>query len=386
MESTPYSVIIPTYNRARMVVRAIRSVLPAVLPMDEIIVVDDGSTDGTRDALREFGSRIRYVQGEHKGGGAARNLGIRESRHSMVAFLDSDDEWQPDKLYLQRAVMARQRDLVFCFSDFSARSAGRPDRPHSSIDWHHDHRLWTEILGPATSFSTIAPLPKGRADFQVYTGSLYEVEMQENYVGTSTLVVNRDLAGDALHFVEGVPIYEDWECFGLMARKGPCAYLECDTSAQWGHAGERLSSACAFDVAQSRLRVLKNVWGADAQFMARHGIAVEKIKAEQHAIRARHLLRQGRTREARAELAQVSCPLFAYRTLACMPGVICRGIFGAFKLVSGLSGRNQSILHPPPDDEVGSGNRSAFHGKRQTGCPHRNEVGPDMNSAARPAR
>lgn len=97
------SVIIPTYNRAHLVGRAIRSVLNQTFTDFELIVVDDASTDNTREEVESVGDlRIRYIRHEQrKGGSAARNTGIEVAHGEFLAFLDSDDEWLPRKLELQ---------------------------------------------------------------------------------------------------------------------------------------------------------------------------------------------------------------------------------------------------------------------------------------------
>jgi glycosyltransferase involved in cell wall biosynthesis len=92
------SVVIPTYNYARFVCEAVDSALSQSLRPQEVIVVDDGSTDDTSDRLRQFGDRIRYVFQQNGGLSKARNTGIREARGDWVAFLDSDDIWHPRKL------------------------------------------------------------------------------------------------------------------------------------------------------------------------------------------------------------------------------------------------------------------------------------------------
>jgi glycosyltransferase involved in cell wall biosynthesis len=96
VEALSVSVVIPTYNRASIVPRAIESALAAVRSGDEVIVVHDGSTDDTARRLQEYGSHIRYLPSGHGGVAAARNLGVREARAPLVAFLDSDDKWMPD--------------------------------------------------------------------------------------------------------------------------------------------------------------------------------------------------------------------------------------------------------------------------------------------------
>ena len=95
------SVIIPTYNYARFLREAIDSALAQTRPALEVIVVDDGSTDGTRELLAEYGGRIRVLSQQNQGVAAARNAGIGAANGEYLAFLDSDDAWYPRKLELQ---------------------------------------------------------------------------------------------------------------------------------------------------------------------------------------------------------------------------------------------------------------------------------------------
>lgn len=88
------SALIPTYNRLPYVFRAIDSILAQTRPVDEIIVVDDGSTDGTFEAVpSRYGSRVKVLRQSNRGVSAARRLGIEAARGDLIAFLDSDDEW-----------------------------------------------------------------------------------------------------------------------------------------------------------------------------------------------------------------------------------------------------------------------------------------------------
>lgn len=107
------SVIIPTFNRAALVTRAIASVLAQTMSPDEVIVVDDGSTDDTRDVLAQFGNRIRYVFQENQGVAVARNRGIEAAAGRYTAFLDSDDEWLPHKLERQVAHLNAHPEIDF---------------------------------------------------------------------------------------------------------------------------------------------------------------------------------------------------------------------------------------------------------------------------------
>lgn len=107
------SVIIPTHNRRDFVREAIASVLAQTYQDFELIVVDDGSTDGTADAVREFPS-TRYIFQENRGVSVARNRGVEMSRGTLLAFLDSDDLWQPQKLAMQVAFFALHAEAQIC--------------------------------------------------------------------------------------------------------------------------------------------------------------------------------------------------------------------------------------------------------------------------------
>jgi len=113
------SVIIATYNRAHFVCDAIESVLNQILRDYEIIVVDDGSNDNTREALEKYGSRISYIYQENKGRAEARNTGIKIARGEYIAFLDDDDIWLPNKLEKQVDYLGShtQIGLVHTFSE-----------------------------------------------------------------------------------------------------------------------------------------------------------------------------------------------------------------------------------------------------------------------------
>jgi glycosyltransferase involved in cell wall biosynthesis len=96
------SAVITAYNSEAFIAEAIRSVLDQSRAVDEIVVVDDGSTDHTRQIVAEFADQgIKFVQQHNKGAGGARNRGIRETSGDFIAFLDGDDIWLPDKIRLQ---------------------------------------------------------------------------------------------------------------------------------------------------------------------------------------------------------------------------------------------------------------------------------------------
>jgi glycosyltransferase involved in cell wall biosynthesis len=299
------SVVIPTYNRSALVGRAIASALAAISPGDEIIVVDDGSTDDTAQRMQQYRDPVRYIRLPHAGAGATRNQGIQAARHTLVAFLDSDDEWQADKLTLQMTVMEARPDLVFCFSDFTRNDQDAPISPHALSSWHNDPRSWAERLDQRLSYSAIASLPPGRSDFSVYTGDLYFLEMSANYIPTFTLMVRKDPTRSTVLFPVDLEVYEDWEYFGRLAKLGKGAFLDCDTAVQHGHTAHRLTYANLLTRQLSRIRLLERVWGQDSDFLKIHGETFQKILTDQRIGYAKSLLSRGRVREAMSVLSEV---------------------------------------------------------------------------------
>src|SRR5687767_6466592 len=95
------SVILPVYNRAGWVARAVESVFSQTYRHVELLVIDDGSTDNTREVLENFGPRLTILKQSHAGAEAARNLGLKEARGEFVAFIDSDDVWFAHRLSSQ---------------------------------------------------------------------------------------------------------------------------------------------------------------------------------------------------------------------------------------------------------------------------------------------
>ena len=111
------SVVIPTYNRRDLLRRALLSVFAQTLPPTEVVVIDDGSTDGTDAKIRNEFPAVRYYRQKNRGVSSARNLGIRHAASDWLALLDSDDEWLPDKLIRQTAALAANPDSRVCHTE-----------------------------------------------------------------------------------------------------------------------------------------------------------------------------------------------------------------------------------------------------------------------------
>lgn len=144
------SVVLPVFNAAPYLRQAIDSVLDQNYPNIELIAVDDGSTDGSREILAEYGSRLRVVFQHNLGPAAARNLGVRASTGSFVAFLDADDLWLPGKLAGQVRYMLGHPSTKITFGQFAFWEPGADGtfpQPHQFLHRPETWQIAQELSG-----------------------------------------------------------------------------------------------------------------------------------------------------------------------------------------------------------------------------------------------
>lgn len=149
------SVIIPTYNRANTLPRALDSVLAQSRPANEIIVIDDGSSDETCSLIQSDYPQVVYLHQPNAGVSAARNLGIKQAKGDWIALLDSDDEWLPEKLEQQADAINAEPEYQLCHCDeIWIRNGKRvnPMKKHSkSGGWIFDRCLPLCAISPSAS-------------------------------------------------------------------------------------------------------------------------------------------------------------------------------------------------------------------------------------------
>lgn len=150
------SVIVPTFNRRNFLQKAVESVLAQTFPDFELLIVDDGSTDSTeRYCAGLLDARIRYFRQENRGVSAARNHGIREARSDWIAFLDSDDLWQPQKLEAQLDAVGASPQHQVAYTDEIWIRRGRRVNPKKKHDkyggWIYERCLPLCIISPSSA-------------------------------------------------------------------------------------------------------------------------------------------------------------------------------------------------------------------------------------------
>lgn len=191
------SVIIPSFNRRALVREAVASVLAQVGVALEVVVVDDGSTDGTGEALEaEFGDRVRLVRQVRRGVAAARNAGARLATGDWIALLDSDDLWLPGKLAAQAAFHAGHRDLLVSQTD----------------------EIWLRN-GVRVNPRKVHEKP---------SGDIFVPSLERCLVSPSAVMLRRDLFASVGGFDESLTVCEDYDLwlrlaarvdFGLIPRR-----------------------------------------------------------------------------------------------------------------------------------------------------------------------
>ncbi len=207
------SVIIPTYNRAQKVIRAISSVLCQTFSDYEIIVIDDGSTDSTKTAVAQFDERITYiVNSSNRGVSAARNTGIRRSSAPFVTFLDSDDYWLPKKL-------AAHMD---CFKS----------RPH--IQACQTEEIWIR-KGHRVN-------PKKR--HMKPSGDIFEPSLKLCLVSPSAVMLRRSLLEEVGLFDEDFMVCEDYDLWLRISCQYPVHLIRQQLVCKEGGRSDQLSKKC----------------------------------------------------------------------------------------------------------------------------------------------
>jgi len=164
------SVIVPVYNGAQLIASALQSVMRQSLLPDEVIVVDDGSTDGSVDIAAKFGAPVKILRRSHQGGAAALNTGLAEAKGDLLAFLDADDLWSHDKLARQSAAIAADISLeavfgrVVQFVDMECRIFEPGELDGASESFVGAHKI--AMLIRRSAFDRIGPFdPATIADF-----------------------------------------------------------------------------------------------------------------------------------------------------------------------------------------------------------------------------
>jgi glycosyltransferase involved in cell wall biosynthesis len=213
------SVIIRTYNRAYIVADAIESALNQTYRDYEVLVVDDGSTDNTPEVVRGFQNpKLRYIRHErNRGVGAACNTGVAQAHGELIAFLDSDDLWKPEKLERQVACMIRHPEVDAVFSDIEV------------ID---DTTTILSLIALMRSFSKLLAKDRKQPEYVFSARQLYLCLLEEVPIKPTVLLVKRAIFKKVGFFDLTALGCEDWEFLLRLAHVACFGYVDAPLGIQ----------------------------------------------------------------------------------------------------------------------------------------------------------
>lgn len=281
MSAPMVSVVIPTFNRAHFLREAIDSILAQSVPVYEIIVVDDGSTDETQSVVKAYKGPVRYLWQKNQGPSAARNHGIREAKGDWIAFLDSDDLWVPRKNQIQTEFLQQNPHLDFVFGNLSNFTES-----HASEE--------PEILNDAVHQYLVAHA----TDLK----DLFQKLLICNPIPTPTVVFRRSCISQAGFFDETMRHCEDYDYWLRFATCCRAGFIDQILVKRRMHDTNEIKAQES--VYAGTLKVLRN-WSKKEDLASEvRQTLLQRIAALQYDLSS-YLIKHGKFKAAQAQLAEL---------------------------------------------------------------------------------
>ena len=209
MSRTMISVIIPTYNRAHLLPRALDSILSQSCLPNEIIVVDDGSTDDTSVLMTSVYPEIVFIQQSNTGVSCTRNVGIKRASGDWIAFLDSDDEWFPEKLEVQMNALYKNPELKIC----------------------HTNEIWIR------NGTRVNPKKK----HEKFGGWIFQKCLPLCCISPSSVIIHKSIFDEVGLFDDSLLVCEDYDLWLRITARNPVLYIEKPLLRKYGGHNDQLS-------------------------------------------------------------------------------------------------------------------------------------------------
>jgi glycosyltransferase involved in cell wall biosynthesis len=235
------SVVIPTYNTLPYLKQTLESVLAQTHAPLEVLVVDDGSTDGTPDVAQAFGEPVRVIRQQNRGVCRARNRGFQASRGEFVCFLDHDDYWYPWKLALQLQALQSHPEVAVVFTDF------KPWLPQNGA-----------FADPRELGSAQAPALDIDPDL---SGWIYHRLLLTCWALTSTTLIRRSAFEQVGGFDEALPYAEDWDLWLRLCRQHQFLRLRAASTLYRQHPNQGNRKLRDIDYRSELLESASRRWG-----------------------------------------------------------------------------------------------------------------------------
>ncbi len=243
------SVIIPTFNRKKTLERAIQSVMNQSLSPFEILIIDDGSNDGTEQWVKENFQNIKYIYQNNHGVSSARNTGIENAHGDWVAFLDSDDEWLPNKLYEQVKAIDSNPEMKF----------------------FHTNEIWIR------NGVRVNQMKKHKK----YGGYIFEKCLDICRVSPSSVLIQKEVFDNIGIFDESLRVCEDYDLWLRITSKYPVVFLDIPLIYKYGGHADQLSKVNdgieSYRI-QSLEKIIKSGFLSDKQKVMAVNALVNKMK------------------------------------------------------------------------------------------------------------
>jgi len=265
VSSPRISVIIPTFNRAHLLPRSIDSLLSQTLSAHSVVIVDDGSTDGTENLVSEKYPEITYLKQDNLGVSAARNAGIAATSDEWLAFLDSDDEWMPKKLQCQMEALSAEPEMMLCHTDEIWIRNGKHVNPMKK---HDKHGGW--IFGKCLPLCCVSP---------------------------SSVIIHRSVFDEVGLFDESLPACEDYDLWLRVTARYPVLYLNEKLIVKYGGHNDQLSQKY-WGMDRYRIRALEKILGTNI-LNEKDRLAAEDMLAQKVRIYTEGARKRGKLDEAK---------------------------------------------------------------------------------------
>lgn len=266
------SVIIPTYNREAFISEAVQSVIDQNRPCDELIIVDDGSTDNTRKIIEQKKTEcpvaLHYVHQQNQGAAAARNTGVRQASSGYLCFLDSDDRYMPEKLSVQYQAMQQSEALI-----------------------SHTRETW---------FRCGRPL-RQKKKHQPREGYIFKGCLEMCVVGMSTVMVRKELFEKYGLFDEQLPCCEDYDFWLRVSTQEYFQLVPEPLTVKHGGRADQLSVIYRLGMDKYRIRSIVKLLEQGTLTSEQHALAVNELRRKCR-IYGNGCLKHGRREEGKLYL------------------------------------------------------------------------------------
>ena len=253
------SAIIPAYNSQDYILDAIKSIQNQTHPVDEIIVIDDGSQDDTQQTVGNLTADIRYIKQENQGPSAARNTGIKIARGDWIAFLDADDQWTKNKIEKQLKVLSRSPDLHLIAGDMQEIGINNESITKSVLAKH-------KLLKKFQDNNSLA-----------IKNALAEI-VQKNFIPTGTVLVKRCSLIEAGMFNSSIHFGEDLELWAKIAAHHPITCIPDILMLRRLHGQNATNSTTPMLI--DLVSVMQSIRHHTKEILAAQNISADKLVAE----------------------------------------------------------------------------------------------------------